>query len=61
MTTLDNPGDLDAIRAMVLAHQGREHSPATTVVLVRLLLEGIVQRSEAAQPKDEMTDTGETT
>ncbi len=38
MTTLDEPSDLLAIRKMILAHQGREYSVATTIVLVRLLL-----------------------
>ncbi len=58
MTTLDEPGDLLAIRKLILAHQGREHSVATTIVLVRLLLENDGLRSEAAR-RETVKETAE--
>lgn len=38
---LDEPGDLRRIRELILNHRGLNGSPATTLVLVELLLKEI--------------------
>jgi len=57
-TQLDEPGDMLTIRKMILAHQGRDGSPATTVVLVRLLLDGL--RPSDATHVGDCRETGPT-